>query len=103
MEDWVELGTASTSTEAHLIRILLAREGITLRIDGAALSGALGELPIEMMQIRLWVHPLQLGKAQRLLESRTDNLPIWFCRHCAEENPGEFSVCWHCGHEMPEL
>lgn len=25
----------------------------------------------------------------------------WQCAGCGEENPGNFDICWNCGHEAP--
>lgn len=43
---FVEIVRARSAMEAHAIRILLQEHGFDVRIDGEALLGALGGLPI---------------------------------------------------------
>ena len=45
-QEWVEIVRARSAMEAHAIRILLEEHGFDVRIDGEALLGALGGLPV---------------------------------------------------------
>ena len=48
----VEIFTATSTTEAHLVQGLLAQHGIEAEVTGHYLQGAFGELPVtNMIQI----------------------------------------------------
>ncbi|MFT6629982.1 MAG: hypothetical protein ACJA1R_003265 [Flavobacteriales bacterium] len=83
---------------------LLKQNGIECTVRGAALGGAVGELPWHETWPELWlIHEKDLGTAQRIVqpfltEAPTD-LARWTCRQCAESVGGQFSMCWNCGAE----
>jgi hypothetical protein len=46
------------------------------------------------------VNDLDFDRAQQLLsDDVVDESPTepWICRHCGEENEGQFAACWSCG------
>lgn len=53
--------------DAHLIKGLLEQHGIEVQVIGGDLTGGAGELPAFGL-IKLAVDPLQIPKAQQLLE-----------------------------------
>lgn len=34
-------------------------------------------------------------------DAAAGSVPSWHCRHCGEDSPGNFDVCWSCGREKP--
>ena len=55
MDHWINLYRASHSLEAHALKGALEVEGVPVRLNGEALSGALGELPVDLLQVTLMV------------------------------------------------
>jgi Putative prokaryotic signal transducing protein len=69
----------SLAVEAHMICDLLARAGISSRVEGEFLAGAMGELPLGST-IKVRVDPSQVTDAKRVIEDwqrlqRTDPEP----------------------------
>ena len=74
-----------------------------MRLNGEALSGALGELPVDLLQVTLMVREQDRSKAGRVIEryqQRQGN--GWLCGQCGEENGANFDVCWRCHHDPHE-
>ncbi|EKE78023.1 putative signal transducing protein [Gallaecimonas xiamenensis] len=91
------LYTASNTIEAHLLQGLLGGEGIQVRLDSDLLMGAVGDLPTEVQQVRLWCYPYHLNAARQVLENYFKSVgDDWFCGQCGEHNGGAFEFCWHC-------
>ena len=57
----------SLAVEAHMICDLLARAGISSRVDGEFLAGAVGELPLGST-IKVRVDPSQAAEAKKVIE-----------------------------------
>lgn len=103
MEQWINLYRASHILEAHAIKGALEVEGIRVRLNGEGLGGALGELPVDLLQVTLMVPGEQRQKASRVIEryqKRQGN--GWLCGRCGEENGANFEICWRCGHDPEE-
>ena len=59
----VEIFSATSTTEAHLVQGLLAQFGVEAEITGHYLQGAFGELPVmNMIQIFVEQHDEERGK-----------------------------------------
>ncbi|WP_413113084.1 DUF2007 domain-containing protein [Thaumasiovibrio sp. DFM-14] len=101
MSEWVVLYRAAQHIEAHILKGLLEHNGIPCRIEGEDLSGAVGELPTDVREVRLFVHPLQLARARLLIEPPMDK-PDWYCTQCGELNEGQYELCWQCGQPQSE-
>ncbi|GAA3544275.1 DUF2007 domain-containing protein [Zobellella aerophila] len=100
MSDWIPVYEASNSLEAHTLKGALEVVGIAVQLRGEALSGALGELPANAVEVTLLIRPADLERAQQVLAGyRQGGERSWKCRHCGEQNAGSFEVCWQCGHE----
>lgn len=103
MDHWINLYRASHSLEAHALKGALEVEGVPVRLNGEALSGALGELPVDLLQVTLMVREQDRSKAGRVIEryqQRQGN--GWLCGQCGEENGANFDVCWRCHHDPHE-
>ncbi len=100
MSEWIPVYQAANSLEAHTLKGSLEVSGVTVQLQGEALSGALGELPANAVEVTLLVRARDLEEAQLILESyRRGDGPAWYCRRCGEHNAGSFEICWQCGHE----
>jgi hypothetical protein len=79
---------------------LLESEGIACELRNQHLGSIMGEMPFMEVWPQLWiVNDLDFDRAQQLLsadavaESPSES---WKCRHCGEENEGQFAACWKC-------
>ena len=63
----VEVYSAETTTEAHLIKGLLENHGISAFVNGHYLQGAFGELPVINM-IQIMVDAADEHHAQQILQ-----------------------------------
>ncbi|MDV2857780.1 MULTISPECIES: putative signal transducing protein [Oceanimonas] len=98
MNDWIRVFDAANSLEAHALKGALESRGIDVRLKGEALSGALGELPMDVAQITLLVSAGNWQQAREFVQHyqhKEDG--SWFCRACGEENDVSFEICWQCG------
>ena len=81
---------------------LLESEGVPAFLRNEHLGSIVGEMPFQEVWPELWVRndldydrALQLIDAENLIrESPSEN---WRCRHCGEDNEGQFAACWSCG------
>ena len=94
--------TTQDLAELSHLKNVLETHGIECFIRGQHLLGAVGGLPVQECWPELWVEDDdQFLKARARLN--TINLVTgkdfsdWICNECHEENPGCFSMCWHCG------
>ena len=55
------------AVEAHMICDLLARAGISARVDGELLAGAIGELPLGS-NIKVRVDPSRTAEAREVID-----------------------------------
>ena len=62
----VELYSAETTTDAHLIKGLLEQHGISAFVSGHYLQGAFGELPVINM-IQVMVEQADHARAQQIM------------------------------------
>ena len=62
----VEVYSAETTTDAHLIKGLLEQQGIDAFVSGHYLQGAFGELPVINM-IQVMVEQADESRAQQVL------------------------------------
>ena len=74
--------------------------GARVGLGGEGLSGALGELPVDLLQVTLMVCEQDRRRAGRIIEryqQRQGN--GWLCGQCGEENGANFDICWRCHHD----
>jgi hypothetical protein len=90
----------SSLVDATHFKNLLEHAGIRCTIKNAQLSGGLGEIPFLECSPEVWVlDERDFGDAERLLREQRSagpTPPTWRCRHCGEQNEGQFAVCWRC-------
>ena len=89
--------------EAQFLRDFLERHRLRTALLGDYLTGAAGELPLDIFPT-LWVlDDDDLPRARELLArflqqaSAVEESPPWVCQACGEQVEGEFDLCWNCG------
>ncbi|MCO7224838.1 DUF2007 domain-containing protein [Pleionea sp. CnH1-48] len=94
------LTSCANVIEAHTLKGLLERDGIEVFLKGEMLAGALGELPVDMAQVELYVSEEQWSRASSIIEQYTgstiEEAEEWTCQSCHEDNGREFEYCWNC-------
>ncbi len=99
MEEQKCLVVGGNLLQAHTWKGLLESAGIEVELKGEALVGGVGELPLDMQTVELWVTRENLTSAKQLLSTLDADLPQWQCVQCHEVNEGNFELCWQCGAE----
>ncbi len=99
MAEVVEVYSAPTEAEAHLLIQRLADHGIAAHIVGEVLRTAVAEVPASP---RIWVCEEDAERARCLLHgwhrrrrvgSRS---PSWECPICTAHVDEGFQICWSC-------
>ena len=96
---------AGNIQEATLVKDMLERHSILVEIVGAALAGALGELPAFAIGPRILVPEESYEAAMKIIQdfnqskSKEISGSVWNCSSCKESNEPQFSHCWSCGVE----
>ncbi|MCF1431750.1 MAG: DUF2007 domain-containing protein [Shewanella sp.] len=88
--------------QAHTWKGLLEANGIMVELRGETLIGGVGELPVDMQTVELWVPESSIDAAKQLLSELQADLPQWQCLQCQEWNDASFELCWNCGSECCE-
>ena len=96
---------AASLVEAQLVVDELQAGGMSARITGAYLSGAIGELPPSDV-IGVWLdEDRHVERARGIIDefehSRQHPARDWCCSSCHEWVGGAFGVCWQCGRVRP--
>ena len=94
--------------EAQLLLDLLDCHLIRSVVLGDFLSGAAGELPVDICPTLWLIDDQDLGRAREVLDrflapppSALNAVP-WNCTACGERVEGDFDLCWNCGLPRPE-
>ena len=93
---------AANSYEAHFIKGLLKKYSIESKLLGENLSIVIGELPIDVLQVDIFVEKNQIKKTKDILSEYKNNFSLdqskedWKCSACKNFNPSSFEVCWNC-------
>jgi hypothetical protein len=95
---------ASSRIEAYLLRDRLQHAGIASHVFNEHTASIVGDVPPDVAMPQVWLeNDTDLGNASAVLATyrnereRTGQL---LCRHCAEENPATFDLCWQCGSSL---
>lgn len=98
MSDWIAVFEAANSLEAHTLKGALESRGMAVQLKGEALSGALGELPMDVARVTLLVQANDWQQAREFIQDyQQQGGRSWRCRQCGEENDASFEICWQCG------
>lgn len=106
----VKLYVSENVLDVHLLKDMLADEGIPSTIMGTLLQSARGELPMTADTLpSLWVgehdaeRALQVTAEFDRIRKQGPGLvaqaKAWTCPQCGEKIEGQFSSCWNCGAE----
>ncbi len=103
----LKLYEAENQFDAQLVLDKLLSADIDAVIKGQFLSGAIGELPTAGL-ITIWiVHAEDKTRGQSIVEDfeshKRHTSPPQKCPSCNELIEGNFSLCWNCGSELPEI
>ena len=95
-----KLTSSESLVTIHHWKNILESEGIACELRNEHLGSVMGEVPFVEVWPQLWiVNDLDYDRAQQLLsadaqaESPSES---WQCRHCGEQNEGQFAACWNC-------
>ena len=90
--------------EAVLLKDHLLHNGVASLVKNKGVV----RIPHEGVASEIWVNEdsddndvraLIRGFLQQRANTTGASRPSWPCRHCREENPGTFEVCWNCSQE----
>ena len=92
---------AENSYEANFIKGLLKEYSIESKLLGDNLSIAIGELPVDVIQVDILVENTNLIKSKKILQDYKNNLTNKNlynrnCTNCNELIPSSFESCWNC-------
>lgn len=93
--------TAENSVEAYLVKGLLEARGL----DAVVLDEHIGDYP------SVWVEPNSNVEIVRqvIVDFRYTNTMgeiqtgLWCCSICSEKIERQFTMCWQCGSNRPDL
>ena len=95
------LFTAGTLVEAYLVQQLLESNSIRSIVFNENAQGAVGELPITEVWPEVWIEDPSFIKVAKDIIRDYENKQMvqssYLCSSCAEQNPGNFELCWSCG------
>lgn len=80
------------------IKNVIENAGIKVKLQNEFAGGGIGELaPIDAWP-ELWlVNESDFDRANKLLDQiNNETKNEWTCKHCGEDNGGNFEVCWKC-------
>ena len=92
---------AASLLDAQLVQDALQDSGLEATINGAYLSGAIGELPADATPSVWVINAEDAGRARavicELLDARASPADgDWICT-CGERCEAAFQFCWRCG------
>lgn len=90
---------AANLPDAHIVLNMLQSENIEAHIFNQHAQSGMGEIPFTHAYPEVWLtQDSDISRAQDLINAyqSTPTRTNWRCLHCAEENPGNFELCWQC-------
>jgi hypothetical protein len=96
----IRIYRAGTAAEAHLLVDELREEGIETHVTNEASQGMLGDIASSQPEVWLLAEE-QEPRARQVVRAfeaarQDDSDATVLCPACAEENPGNFELCWKC-------
>ncbi|MDH5479145.1 MAG: DUF2007 domain-containing protein [Nitrosomonas sp.] len=92
---------ANNLMEAQIVLDMLEHAYIPAKLFNQHTQGGMGEIPFTHAYPEVWVirdEDYERGKKiVRAYEKIPNSTGIIYCPSCAEENPQNFQLCWHCG------
>lgn len=97
----IRIYVARQRYDAYLVRDRLNQAGIRAHVFNEHASSIVGDVPPEVAQPQVWIeHDEDQTRARALLremEADATRTTPSYCRHCGEQSPGNFDLCWNCG------
>jgi len=94
------LYSPDTRVDAWLLRDRLTHANIVAHIFNQHMQSIAGDVPPDVAGPQVWVDDEDFARAQAILEAfrvERERIGTLTCRHCGEENPATFELCWKCG------
>lgn len=96
------LYTSANRIDAWLLRDRLAHANIDAHVFNQHMQGVAGDVPPDVAHPQVWVDDDAWPRARAVLaefhaEREREPIAPSICRHCGEDNPGNFELCWKCG------
>jgi hypothetical protein len=93
---------AASLLDAQLVQDALEDSGIDATINGAYLSGAIGELPADATPSVWVIDDVDVARARTIInelldDTASDSRSDWTCADCGEASSASFQFCWKCG------
>ncbi len=96
--------SAATLPDAHLLRGLLGQAGIDAKVFNENAQGGMGEIPFTHAYPEVWIvdegDTVRAREVIRQFERPGPPPATLCCPACAEDNPGNFQLCWSCGESL---
>lgn len=90
--------------DAYLLLHRLQQAGIAAHVFNEHTQSIVGDVPPDVAQPQVWLERARdRPRAEAVLVAlevdrrKTGSLR---CRHCGEDNPANFELCWHCGADL---
>jgi len=90
--------------DAYLLLHRLQQAGIAAHVFNEHMQSIVGDVPPDVAQPQVWLERARdRPRAEAVLAAlqvdrrKTGNVR---CRHCGEDNPANFELCWHCGADL---
>jgi hypothetical protein len=86
--------------DAFLLRDRLLHANIEAHVFNHHMEGVSGDVPFGVAGPQVWVDDEDHDRARDVLaafEAERRRTGSVACRHCGEENPATFELCWKCG------
>jgi hypothetical protein len=87
--------------DAYLLADRLNQAGIKAHVFNQHASSIVGDVPPDVAQPQVWLaHDHDRERAEALLRTLQEEAARGGsvrCRHCSEESPANFDLCWKCG------
>ena len=93
---------AASSYEAYFIKGLLSKYSIDSILIGENLSIGVGELPVDVLHVKVLVHKSYYNESKKIISGYKYNYlsqideKDWKCSFCGNSNPSSFEICWNC-------
>ncbi|HEX8011442.1 MAG TPA: hypothetical protein VF814_10970 [Casimicrobiaceae bacterium] len=90
--------------DAYLLLHRLQHAGIHAHVFNEHMQSIVGDVPPDVAQPQVWLErPADRPRAEAVLaalraeRAQTGSLR---CKHCGEDNPANFEICWKCARSL---
>jgi hypothetical protein len=90
-----------TRVDAYLLRDRLQHAGIDAHVFNEYAAAIVGNVPPDVAWPQVWLDDeADIERAQEVLaawHTERERSGQYRCRHCGEDSPATFDLCWKCG------